>query len=101
MLIGISRYYSIDGELQREVNEDEGYSFTFKQLMSLLDEKGMCFPKDVDLDYRYQINKIIGEDGLKTYIVIYPLYDETDLTITVSGKDGSIIDEHLYQHQYY
>ena len=30
MLIGISRYYSIDGELQREVNEDEGYSFTFK-----------------------------------------------------------------------
>ena len=101
MLIGISRYYSIDGELQREVNEDEGYSFTFKQLMSLLDEKGMCFPKDVDLDYRYQINKIIGEDGLKTYFVIYPLSDETDLTITVSGKDGSIIDEHRYQHQYY
>lgn len=101
ILIGISRYYSIDGELQREVNEDEGYSFTFKQLMSLLDEKGMCFPKDVDLDYRYQINKIIGEDGLKTYFVIYPLSDETDLTITVSGKDGSIIDEHRYQHQYY
>ena len=101
MLIGISRYYSIDGELQREVNEDEGYSFTFKQLMSLLDEKGMCFPKDVDLDYRYQINKIIGEDGLKTYFVIYPLSDETDLTITVSEKDGSIIDEPRYQHQYY
>lgn len=29
MLMGISRYYSIDGELQREVNEDDGYSFTF------------------------------------------------------------------------
>lgn len=101
MLMGISRYYSMDGKLQREVNEEDGYSFTFEQLMSLLNEKGMCFPKDVDLDYRYQINKVIVEDGLKTYFVIYPLSDETDLTITVSGKDGSIIEEHRYPHQYY
>ncbi len=100
MLIGISRYYSIDGELQREVNEDEGYSFTFEQLISLLDERGMCFPKDADLDYRYQINKSMAEEEFKAYFVIYPLSDETDLTITVSGKDGSIIEEHRYQHQY-
>ena len=101
MLMGISRYYSIDGELQREVNEDDGYSFTFEQLMSLLNEKGMYFPKDVDLNYRYQINKLIAEDGAKIYFVIYPLSDETDLAITVSGKDGSIIEEHRYSHQYY
>lgn len=68
MLMGISRYYSIDGELQREVNEDDGYSFTFEQLMSLLNEKGMYFPKDVDLNYRYQINKLIAEDGAKIYL---------------------------------
>lgn len=101
MLIGISRYYSMDGELQREVNEDDGYSFTLEQLMSLLNERGMCFPKDIDLYYRYQINKLIAEDGAKIYFVIYPLSDETDLTITVSGKDGSIIEEHRYPHQDY
>ena len=101
MLMGISRYYSIDGELQREVNEDDGYFFTFEQLMSLLSKKGMYFPKDVDLNYRYQINKLIAEDGAKIYFVIYPLSDETDLAITVSGKDGSIIEEHRYSHQYY
>ena len=101
MLMGISRYYSVDGELQREVNEDDGYSFTFEQLINLLNEKGMYFPKDVDLNYRYQINKLIAEDGAKIYFVIYPLSDETDLAITVSGKDGFIIEEHRYSHQYY
>lgn len=101
LLIGISRYYSIDGKLQQEVNEDEGYFFTFEQLMSLLDERGMYFPKDVDLDNRYQINKSMAEEEFKAYFVIYPLSDETDLTITVSGKDGSIIEEHRYSHQYY
>ncbi|MFS2670906.1 hypothetical protein AAH066_10770 [Parabacteroides distasonis] len=101
MLMGISRYYSVDGELQREVNEDDGYSFTFEQLINLLNEKGMYFPKDVDLNYRYQKNKLIAEDGAKIYFVIYPLSDETDLAITVSGKDGFIIEEHRYSHQYY
>lgn len=101
MLIGISRYYSKDGELQREVNEDEGYFFTFEQLMSLLDERGIHFPKDVDLDYRYQIYKTIGEEEFKAYFVMYPLSKEADLTITVSGKDGSIIEEQRYQHNYY
>lgn len=101
MLLEVSRYYSVDGKLQREVNEDEGYFFTFEQLMKLLDERGMCFPKDVDLDYRYQINKSMAEEEFKAYFVIYPLSDETDLTITVSGKDGSIIEEHRYPHQYY
>lgn len=101
MLMGISRYYSLEGKLQQEINEDDGYFFTFEQLMSLLNERGMCFPKEVDLDYRYQINKVIAEDGLKTYFVIYPLSHETDLTITVSGTDGSILEEHRYPHQYY
>lgn len=101
MLIGISRYYSKDGELQREVNEDEGYFFTFEQLMSLLDERGIHFPKDVDLDYRYQIYKTIGEEEFKAYFVMYPLSEEADLTITVSGKDGSIIEEQRYLHNYY
>lgn len=101
MLIGISRYYSKDGELQREVNEDEGYFFTFEELMSLLDERGIHFPKDADLHYRYQIYKTIGEEELKAYFVMYPLSEEADLTITVSGKDGSIIEEQRYLHNYY
>lgn len=98
MLIGFSRYYSIDGELEQEINEDDGYSFTFEQLMNLLNERGLSYPKGVLLDYRYRINKVrAGEEGM-AYCVIYPLSHDTDLMIIVSGKDGSM-EEHHYPYK--
>lgn len=101
MLIGVSRCYSIDGELEQEINEDDGYSFTFEQLMNLLNERGLSYPKGVLLDYRYQITKVrAGEEG-KAYFVIYPLSHDTDLTITVNGKNGSIIAERRCIHPHY
>ena len=81
MYLGVSLYYSKEGKLEKEVNEDEGYCFTFQQLISLLEKRGVFIPKGITLpdgfiDYRYRISR--------------------DVILSVSGKDGSIIKEIPY-----
>lgn len=98
MYTGISRYYSIDGELQEEVNEDEGYLFTFEQLMHCLEEKGIYFPKGVkllmrDFSWNGQISKHTIGDSV-VYVVTYTLDGGTKSQLVISGKDGSIINEY-------
>ena len=100
MYLGVSLFYSKEGKLEKEVNEDEGYCFTYQQLISLLLQRGVCFPKGVNLpngfiDYRYRISKDILDD-LAVYTVIYPLSKRKDVILSVSGKDGSIIKEIPY-----
>lgn len=100
MYLGVSLFYSKEGKLEKEVNEDEGYCFTYQQLISLLEKRGVYFPKGVNLpsgfiDYRYRISKDILDD-LAVYTVIYPLSNRKDVILSVSGKDGSIIEEIPY-----
>lgn len=100
MYLGVSLFYSKEGKLEKEVNEDEGYCFTYQQLISLLTKRGVYFPKGVNLpsgfiDYRYRISKDILDD-LAVYTVIYPLSNRKDVILSVSGKDGSIIEEIPY-----
>jgi len=100
MYLGVSLYYSKEGKLEKEVNEDEGYCFTFQQLRSLLEKRGVFIPKGITLpdgfiDYRYRISRDIIDD-LVVYTVIYPLSDRKDVILSVSGKDGSIIKEIPY-----
>ena len=100
MYLGVSLYYSKGGKLEKEVNEDEGYCFTFQQLISLLEKRGVFIPKGITLpdgfiDYRYRISRDIIDD-LVVYTVIYPLSDRKDVILSVSGKDGSIIKEIPY-----
>ena len=100
MYLGVSLYYSKEGKLEKEVNEDEGYCFTFQQLISLLEKRGVFIPKGITLpdgfiDYRYRISRDIIDD-LVVYTVIYPLSDRKDVILSVSGKDGSIIKEIPY-----
>lgn len=98
MYTGISRYYSIDGKLQEEVNEDEGYLFTFEQLMHCLEEKGIYFPKGVkllmrDFSWNGQISKHTIGDSV-VYVVTYTPDGGTKFQLVISGKDGSIINEY-------
>lgn len=98
MYTGISRYYSIDGELQEEVNEDEGYLFTFEQLMHCLEKKGIYFPKGVkllmgDFSWNGQISKHTIGDSV-VYVVIYTPDGGAKSQLVISGKDGSIINEY-------
>lgn len=100
MYLGVSLYYSKEGKLEKEANEDEGYCFTFQQLISLLEKRGVFIPKGITLpdgfiDYRYRISRDIIDD-LVVYTVIYPLSDRKDVILSVSGKDGSIIKEIPY-----
>lgn len=100
MYLGVSLFYSKEGKLEKAVNEDEGYCFTFQQLISLLEKRGVYFPKGIKLpngfiDFRYRISKGVVDD-LVVYTVIYPLSDKKDVILSVSGKDGSIIKEIPY-----
>lgn len=97
MHIGFSCFYSIDGKLKQEINEDEGYLFTFEQLMHLLENKGIYFPKNQksyndDTDSGYQMYKATMGDSTM-YTVIYMLPNKTQSILTISGKDGAIIEE--------
>lgn len=98
MYTGISRYYSIDGKLQEEVNEDEDYFFTFEQLMHCLEERGIYFSKGVkplmgDFSWNDQISKHTIGDSV-VYVVTYTLDGGTKSQLVISGKDGSIINEY-------
>lgn len=112
MYVGTSRYYSINGKLQKEVNEDEGYSFTIEQLMRLLKKKGIDIPKGAKLvngyiDTHYRIYKNLDPEQ-PAYSVWYSLDPQKDSIFAmaqdsvfkISGKDGSIIDESRYILEY-
>lgn len=112
MYVGTSRYYSINGKLKEEVNEDEGYSFTIGQLMHLLKKKGINIPKGAKLvngyiDTHYQIRKYLDPEqpGYEVWYSLDPQKDSIfamaqDSVFVISGKDGSIIDEFRYILEY-
>ena len=112
MYVGTSRYYSINGKLKGEVNEDEGYSFTIGQLMHLLKKKGINIPQGAKLvngyiDTHYKIRKHLDPEqpGYEVWYSLDPQKDSIfamaqDSVFTISGKDGSIIDESRYILEY-
>ena len=112
MYLGTSRYYSINGKLKEEVNEGEGYSFTIGQLMHLLKKKGINIPKGAKLvngyiDTHYKIRKHLDpkQPGYEVWYSLDPQKDSIfamaqDSVFTISGKDGSIIDESRYILEY-
>ncbi|WP_025069016.1 hypothetical protein [Bacteroides gallinarum] len=112
MYVGTSRYYSINGKLKEEVNEDEGYSFTIEELMHLLKKKGINIPKGAKLvngyiDTHYKIRKHLDPEqpGYEVWYSLDPQKDSIfamaqDSVFTISGKDGSIIDESRYILEY-
>lgn len=112
MYVSTSRYYSINGKLKEEVNEDEGYSFTIGQLMHLLKKKGINIPKGAKLvngyiDTHYKIRKHLDPEqpGYEVWYSLDPQKDSIfamaqDSVFTISGKDGSIIDESRYILEY-
>lgn len=112
MYVGTSRCYSINGKLQEEVNEDEGYSFTIEQLMRLLKKKGIDIPKEAIfingyIDTHYRIDKNLDPEQ-PAYSVSYSLDPQKDSIFAmaqdsvfiISGKDGSIIEEFRYILEY-
>lgn len=112
MYVGTSYYYSINGELQKEVKEDEGYSFTIDQLMHLLKKKGINIHKGAkvvngEIDMRYRIRKLLDPDQPGYFVMcsLDPHKDSIfamaqDSVFIISGKDGSIINEHRYILEY-
>ena len=98
MCTGISHYYSIDGKLLEEVNEDEGYFFTFDELMHCLEKKGIYFPKGIkqvmeNFSWNGKISKRIV-DNLAVYVVTYLLPNGEKNMLIISGKDGSVMNEY-------
>lgn len=92
--MGIWYYFNENGSLQKEIDMDEGFSFTHQKVFEYCIEKDISLEKRYD-GYRTRIYRGFNPDynDEKTWTIVFPdLKREVEVVITLRGTDGKILD---------